>query len=193
MNQLLYDQLLSGAVKWNQYRRDHPEVGMNPVKADEETEAEWRDRIKTIVEVDIRGGDLSDLVLSRYNFVRADFSGANCRNLYFEQCDLSSADFTEAQLENCRLQSCRLAFASVADCCLRGARFINCDGVLIVNRQTSFAGVEVLDSQLDYLCFEPFQIDTTHTEYSIMEMILKGAELIPAEAEVRIAEVQQID
>jgi uncharacterized protein YjbI with pentapeptide repeats len=191
MNQFLYDLVLSGADKWNQYRSDHPAVGMDPTKEDTEANEEWRQRVARIVNLDFTGADFQGLVLSGYDLHNASFCNANCRNACFTDCDLGNADFREAQLDGCRLQSCRLVVTAFAGCDLRNVRFCDCEGVLVVNPQTSFIGAEVLDSQLEYLCFESIQKDSAQSEFSITEMTLQNELLVPTETEVKIAEVRQ--
>ena len=193
MNQFLCDLLLSGVDKWNQYRSDHPEVGMDPTKEDDEAQVDYQHRVESVVDIDFEGADFENLVLDNYDFRRVDFCNTNCWNVHFDRCDLSCADFRGAQLKGCRFQSCTLLLSAFEGCDLSGVRFIDCQGVLSVNPQTSFIGAEVLCSRLKYLCFESVSKDAIQTEYSITEMVLQGAKLIPTEAEVSIAEVRRIN
>lgn len=193
MNQFLSNLLLSGADEWNQYRCNHPEVGSDLTKEDDETKEEWRHRVEAAIDIDLADASLQDLVICGYNLIRADFTNANCRSVRFDKCDLSCVDFKGAQLIGCRFQSCTLLLTAFEGCDLCGVRFIDCEGVLAVNPQTSFSGAEVLDSRLEYLCFESVSKDAIQTEFSITEMVLQGAKLIPTEAEVSIAEVRRLN
>lgn len=191
MDRFFYDLMLSGPHQWNQYRRNHPELGMDPTQDDGETQWEWQHRIKTIVDVDFSGLDFQGLILFQYNLSRVGFSNTDCRNTCFAECDLSGVNFNSAQLNGCQLQSCRLVLTAFEGCDLRNVRFVDCEGVLAVSPQTSFIGTEVLDSQLKYLCFDSLQKDSTQSEFSITEMILQNEILAPTETEVKIAEVRQ--
>ena len=192
MNQFLYDLLLSGADKWNQYRSNHPEVGMDPTKEEIETQEGWLQRVRTIIEIDLAEANIQDLTLADYNLYRADFCNANCRNVRFDQCDLNGADFKGAQLAGCQFRSCALLMTSFDGAELCGVCITDCDGVLAIGPQTSFIEAEVLDSRLRYLCIKQVQAGASPAEFTITEMMLREGNLAPLEGGVNIAEVRRL-
>jgi len=56
----------------------------------------------------LRGAELSDLVLDGVNFIRGDLSGANLRGSSLVNADLLFADFTAADLRDADLRGATL-------------------------------------------------------------------------------------
>lgn len=191
----LYHLLLSGADTWNKYRRQHPEIGMDSTKDETETEAEWQQRAAKMIELNFTGANFQGLLLANSDLRRGEFCNADCRQACFDRCDLSGADFRGAKLAGCRFQACVMSPTAFEGCDLRGVRFIDCEGALTVNPLTLFKGVEILNSRLEYLCFESLEKDSRQTEFSITKMALQGAELVPIGTadEIKIAEVRRLN
>jgi uncharacterized protein YjbI with pentapeptide repeats len=204
MDTFLYNLLLSGADKWNQYRQEHPKVGMNPTgdidptrETDESVERfhsheDYRRWADTIIHIDFDGFDFHDLVLRGYNLEGAQFLNSNCRNTRFAECKLSG-DFAGAQLDNCVFQSCLLLLTSFEECDLRGVHFINCEGILLLDSQTLLRGAQIIGDRLTYYAFENVQKNANQTEFSMTKMTMKGGKLVSTDAEVVIGEVNKID
>src|SRR5262245_51687244 len=115
--------LRDGTARWNQWRRDFPEI--RPL----------------LFEASLDGEDLSGANLSNANMIRATLRGANLAAANLHEANLGGADLSGAHLERanlCRtdlygsilsdafLQSANLQGTQLAKTDFRGAKLVNC-------------------------------------------------------------------
>lgn len=99
----------------------------------------------------LKGAELSDLILDGVNFIRGNLSGANLRGSSLVNADLIFADFTEADLRNADLQG-----ATLNETIWLGAMVSQCNfgtGIGLTNEQRS--DLKVRGAKFN--CLEPGQ------------------------------------
>jgi uncharacterized protein YjbI with pentapeptide repeats len=108
--------LKHGVERWNQWRKEHPDVRPDLRKGTLLTGKINRGHLRgaTVTWVDLNepslaGADLTAADLVDADLRRASLSGANCTGANLSGADLSGADLSEANLRNALLSATNLS------------------------------------------------------------------------------------
>lgn len=94
----------------------------------------------------LRGADLSDLVLDGVNFIRADLTGANLRKSRLLEADLIFANFTGADLREADLRGATLNETVWSEALVEGCHFGSGIGLTHQQRQYLKTRGAIVDS-----------------------------------------------
>jgi hypothetical protein len=192
MGESVQELLRLGATGWNAYRVQHPEFGADTGSFDGESEKQWRQRTKDLVEIDFVNVNMRGRDLSGYDLRRVTFLNSDCRGVRFENSDLSGSHFEGMLLQGSRFVRADLGTISFFDCDLDGVRIAGCRGLVIVDETQSFEKVVVLGSALEFIRIETVPVNSAESMFVMTPVSLRDGTFVEEKSGRVVGGIEEI-
>jgi uncharacterized protein YjbI with pentapeptide repeats len=181
------EQFKQGVQKWNQWRREHPDLRHPDLSQIELACADLRDADlhgANLWRAELRQSDFRGANLERADLMRAKLAGSDFRGATLSTTDLGWADLTCARFDATRLTDVVFTYADLEGASLRDAVITDAHMIYTKLRRADLSGATIKDGLFHAVNFEEANLEgakLSGTDLSLSILVkanLKGTTLM---------------